>query len=152
MYLNADCTIQAILPTEHKRAFINLFLSKDIYEHANTSEYNGRVFKNGYAYEFNEEDNQHGLSAVKITFLAEQSIYDFMLSQDNDLILQDVCKELKIKRLIAYGKNENEGTEETVQFDHKCKFVYASRDLFPEPFLDCYLSPNERLNDSEECM
>lgn len=151
-YLNADCTIQAILPTEHKRTFINMFLSKEVYEHADINSYNGKVFKNGYAYQFSEEDNQHGLSAVRIAFMAEQSINDFMLAQNNDFVLQDICGELKIKRLIVYGKNENYGTEETIQFDNKGKFVYESRDLYPDPFFDCYLSPNEKLNDSEEYM
>ena len=151
-YLKADCTIQVILPTSNKQNFLAMFLTKDAYYNANISEYNGKVFKKGYAYEFVEEDNKHGMSSVQIAFVAEQSIHDLMLSQENDILLQDICKDLQIKRLMAYGKNENDGTEETIQFNNKGKFVYESRDLYPDPFFDCHLSPYEKLNDSEECM
>ena len=152
MYLDADCTLQAILPTERKKEFIDLFLPEDIYEHANISTYRGKVFMNGYAYQIDEEDNPHGLTAVKIAFMAEEGIHDFMISQNNAFVIRDVCQDLQIKRLMAYGKNDNEGVEETLQYNNQGKYIYEIRDLYPEPFIDCYLSDDEKLNDYEECM
>lgn len=151
-YLDADCSIQAILPTDNKRDFVAMFLSKDAYYKDDMNAYNSKLFRNGYAYQIEEKDNKHGLSAVKIYFMADQSIYDYMLAPSVENQLQDVCEDLQIKRLLAYGKNENDGLEESVQFDYKGKFVYQSRDLYPDPFFDCYLSENERLSDETECM
>lgn len=151
-YLDADCCVQAILPIDNKRLFLAMFLTKNDYKNAKNDAIDGKAFKNGYAYEISEEDNTHGLSAVKVRFLADRSIYDYMLAPACDILLQDICKELGIKRLLAYGKNENGGIEETIQYDNKGKFNYESRDLYPDPFFDCYLSGNEKLIDDTECM
>lgn len=151
-YLNVDCSMQIILPTDSKREFIAMFLSKDAYYNDSENAFNDKIFRNGYAYQIEEEDNKHGLSAVKIQFMADQSIYDYMLAPNVSNQLQDLCEDLHVKRLLAYGKNENDGTEESVQYDHKGKFIYQSRDLYPDPFFDCYLSENERLSDETECM
>lgn len=151
-YLDTDCTMQAILPTDNKQAFIGMFLTQDEYRNANMNLFAGKIFRSGYAYEINVENNPHGLSAVKITFMADQSLADSMLSPYNDFVLEDVCKKLKVKRLVAYGRNENDGFEETMQYDNKGKFVYESRKLYPDPFCDCYLPDDEKISDNSGCM
>ena len=148
-YLPAECELQAILPMENKEEFAAKFLSAESYLHRNSI--TDTFFRNGYAYHIDAEDNEHGLSAVKIYFKAEFGLNDYFLTPNSE-VFQSVCKDLKIKRLLAYGKNDDDGFEETLQYDNKGVFNYESRDLYPDPFFDCSLGYNEKFTDETECM
>ena len=145
--------MSVILPTENAQKFQDFFLTGN----GDADSEKERYFARCYMRNCEVETNEHGLSRLNIQFEAAWSIYSCMISgypeESNGACptLESVCKELNVKRLIAYSEETGMCFEETVSYTRKNGLMSESRDLYEKPHNDC-LDEDETLFDDEEVM
>lgn len=145
--------MSVVLPTENIQKFQDLFLTGNGDKDTEKDRYFARCFMHSC----DIESNEHGISQLRIRFDAAWSIYSCMISgypeESNGVCptLESVCKELNVKRLIAYSEEPGVGFEESINYTRKNVLTSESRELYPEPFYDNF-DEDETLFDDEEVM
>ncbi len=145
--------MSVVLPTENAQKFQDLFLTGNGDKDTEKDRYFARCFMNSCEVETNE----HGLSRLHIQFDAAWSIYSCMISgypeESNGACptLESVCKELNVKRLIAYSEEMGMCFEENISYTRENGLTSESRELYEKPYNDC-LDEDETLFDDEEVM
>ena len=100
------------------------------------------------------QENKHGLARLLIQFDAAWSLHSCMIdgypqeSNGNCPTLEEICKELKVKRLLAKSREPGIGFEESVSYDRGNGLMEESHDLFAEPAYD-KLEDDETMEDKE---
>ena len=143
----AESEMSVILPTGNADKFAGLFITND-------TKAEERHFARCFLGNIEREDNKHGLTRLFIQFDAAWSIHSCMVEgypQETNGVcptLEEVCKELNVKRLIAKSQEPGIGFEESVSYDKENGLTEESHDLYAEPIYD-ELDEDERLADSE---
>lgn len=143
----AESEMSVILPTENADKFARLFITNDT---KNEEKHFARCFLGN----IERENNKHGLTRLFIQFDAAWSIHSCMVEgypQETNGVcptLEEVCKKLNVKRLIAKSREPGIGFEESVSYDKENGLTEESHDLYAEPFYD-ELDEDETLEDTE---
>ncbi len=143
----AASEMSVVLPTENADKFEKLFITNDIKEQ-------DRYFARCFLGNVERQENKHGLARLLIQFDAAWSLHSCMIdgypqeSNGNCPTLEEICKELKVKRLLAKSREPGIGFEESVSYDRGNGLMEESHDLFAEPAYD-KLEDDETMEDKE---
>lgn len=145
----AKSKMSVVLPTESADAFSSLFIAKE------NNENKDRYFARCFLHNVERENNSHGLTRLYIQFDAAWSLYSCLIdgypqeSKGTCPTLEDICNEMKVKRLTASSREPGIGFEESIQFDKENGLTVESHELFDQPF-DDYLDDDETMDDEIE--
>ena len=141
-WCNGNATV--VLPTKNVDAFIDLFLVEDDKINEQKTKYFYRTWVT-YSVDSVENDEKSGLSLVRIPFYCAWSVYSCLIEKhdskdagDNYICptLEEVVKDLDIKKLVIFAEEPGLSFEENVNYDaseENASLEYDSRDMYSMP-------------------